>query len=251
MTDSGERQSRRGRAEGAPGTEDQFKRGAAATGSSPGAAPSSAADPSSGAASSAAAGSPAGAGPSTAEDVSGRVEEADEVPQADGGGGEPRDDGQVDTHELEVPETERLLEEQREKYLRLAADYDNYRKRTAKERQEAGTRAQAELVKQLIDSLDDLARFAHLDPAALDATTLVEGVELVEKKVLKALGAAGLEVLDPVDQTFDPAVHEAVATEPALSPEDENLISRVYQQGYLFKGLLLRPARVVVRQWNG
>jgi len=145
----------------------------------------------------------------------------------------------------------RALEEQRDKYLRLAAEYDNYRRRTARERQEAGARGQADLVKQLIESLDDLARFAHLDPAAVDAATVVQGAELVEKKILKTLGAAGLEVVHPLDQTFDPALHEAVATEPAAAREDDHVVARVYQPGYVFNGQLLRPARVVVKQWNG
>jgi len=145
----------------------------------------------------------------------------------------------------------RALEEQRDKYLRLAAEYDNYRRRTARERQEAGARGQADLVKQLIESLDDLARFAHLDPAMVDAATVVQGAELVEKKILKTLGAAGLEVVHPLDQTFDPALHEAVATEPAAAREDDHVVARVYQPGYVFNGQLLRPARVVVKQWNG
>jgi molecular chaperone GrpE len=142
------------------------------------------------------------------------------------------------------------LEEQRDKYLRLAAEYDNYRKRTMRERQEAAARGQAEMVKHLIDPLDDLSRFAHLDAATVDAATVVHGAELVERKLRKALDAAGLEVIDPVDQAFDPALHEAIATEPALSPEDDHVVARVYQPGYVFAGQLLRPARVVVKQWN-
>ena len=74
---------------------------------------------------------------------------------------------------------------------------------------------------------------------------------MVEKKMLKALTAAGLEIINPVNQSFDPKLHEAVATEPALSPEDDHVVARVYQVGYLFNGQLLRPARVVVKQWNG
>lgn len=139
---------------------------------------------------------------------------------------------------------------ERERYLRLAAEYDNFRKRTIREKQEAESRGQAELVKQLIDPLDDIARFAHVDPAATDSATVVQGVDMVEKKLGKILGAAGLEIINPVDQTFDPALHEAVATEPALAKEDDHVVSRVYQLGYLFKGQLLRPARVVVKQWN-
>lgn len=143
------------------------------------------------------------------------------------------------------------LDQQRDKYLRLAAEYDNYRRRSTKERGEAGARAQAELAKALLDALDDLARFAHVDPATTDTTALVQGVELVERKLLKEFGAAGLEIVNPVDQPFDPALHEAVTTEPALSPEDDHMVSRVFQRGYKFGGQLLRPARVVVKQWNG
>ena len=106
-------------------------------------------------------------------------------------------------------------------------------------------------MKQLLDPLDDLARFAHVDPATVDAAAVVEGAALVERKLLKALGAAGLEVINPADQPFDPQRHEAVATEPALSREDDHMVSKVYQHGYLFNGQLLRPARVVVKQWNG
>jgi molecular chaperone GrpE len=139
----------------------------------------------------------------------------------------------------------------RDRYLRLAAEYDNYRKRSAKERQDAGARAQGELVRQLIEALDDVARFAHVDPATTDAATVVQGVDMVEKKLLKALGNAGLEVINPVGDTFDPALHEAVATEPTSAREDDHVVSRVYQPGYVFKSQLLRPARVVVKQYQG
>jgi molecular chaperone GrpE len=139
----------------------------------------------------------------------------------------------------------------RDRYLRLAAEYDNYRKRSLKERQDAGARAQGDLVRQLIEALDDVARFAHVDPASTDAATVVQGVDMVEKKLLKALGNAGLEVINPVGETFDPAMHEAVATEPTSAKEDDHVVSRVYQPGYVFKSQLLRPARVVVKQWQG
>jgi molecular chaperone GrpE len=148
-------------------------------------------------------------------------------------------------------DVQRELLAERDRYLRLAAEYDNYRKRTARERGELTSRAQADLAKHLIDALDDLGRFAHVDPATVDPVTLAQGVEMVERKFLKSLGAAGLQVIDPIDQTFDPALHEAVVTEPALSPEDDHVVSRVFQVGYLFNGQLLRPARVVVKQWNG
>ena len=107
------------------------------------------------------------------------------------------------------------------------------------------------MVLGLIDALDDIMRFAHLDPATVDSATVVEGVAIVEKKIFKSLNGHGLEVLNPVDQPFDPAFHEAVGTEPALSREDDHLVAKVYQPGYVFRGQLLRPARVVVKQWLG
>jgi molecular chaperone GrpE len=143
------------------------------------------------------------------------------------------------------------LASEREKYLRLAAEYDNYRKRSAKERSDAGARAQADLVRQMIEALDDIARFAHIDPNSTDAETIVQGVDMVEKKMMKTLGAAGLQVINPVGETFDPSLHEAVATESTSAPEDDHVVSRVYQPGYIFNSQLLRPARVVVKQWNG
>ena len=150
-----------------------------------------------------------------------------------------------------APDVDRLMEEQRDKYLRLAAEYDNFRRRTAKERQEAASRGQADLIKLLVEPLDDLDRFTGVDATITDPAAILEGIELVERKLRKALGAAGLEILDPVDQPFDPSVHEAVMTEPALSAEDDHLIARVFQKGYVHNGLLIRPARVVVKQWNG
>lgn len=140
---------------------------------------------------------------------------------------------------------------ERDKYLRLAAEFDNFRKRSIRERQEAGGRAQAELVQGLLESLDDIMRFAHLDPSTVDSTTVVQGVAMVERKVIKSLSGHGLEIVDPAGRPFDPAFHEAVATEPAASAEEDHIVARVYQPGYVFRGQLLRPARVVVKQWLG
>jgi molecular chaperone GrpE len=74
---------------------------------------------------------------------------------------------------------------------------------------------------------------------------------MVEKKLAKTLAGHGLEILNPAGAVFDPAVHEAVMTEPAAVPEEDHVVARVFQVGYLFNGQLLRPARVVVKQWNG
>ena len=157
----------------------------------------------------------------------------------------------ADSPQESTDDTARQLAEQRDKYLRLAAEYDNYRKRTAKERIEAESRGQAQLINKMLEAIDDLARFAHIDLSTVDAATLHKGIEMVENKLIKALTVAGLEIINPVDQTFDPTLHEAITTEPALSPEDDGMVGKVFQVGYRFSGQLLRPARVVVKQWNG
>ena len=176
----------------------------------------------------------------------------EQAPVTEQGDGSGAPDTGSDVAELSTrDEWQRRVDEQRDKHLRLAAEYDNFRKRSVKERQEAGWRAQGEMVRGLIEALDDLSRFAHVDPSTVDASTVVQGVDMVERKMLKSLGGHGLEVVDPLDHPFDPKIHEAVGTEPALSPEDDHMVGKVYQRGYVFNGQLLRPARVVVKQWNG
>jgi molecular chaperone GrpE len=154
---------------------------------------------------------------------------------------------QADTDD-QVSSLQRELTTERDKHLRLAAEFDNFRRRNLKEKTEAEARGQAELARMILDPLDDIARFAHVDPAVTESKTVVEGVEMVEKKLDKALRSAGLEPVNPVNERFDPALHEAVGTETADSPDLDGTVSRVYQLGYTFKGQLLRPARVVVRQ---
>jgi len=143
------------------------------------------------------------------------------------------------------------LAEEHERFLRLAAEYDNFRKRAVRERQEAELRGMSALIRGILDPLDDIGRFAHVDPATTDVTTLQQGVEMVERKLLKSLAGHGLEIVNPPGQPFDPAVHEAVSTVPAESAEEDHLIAQVYQVGYVFNGQLLRAARVVVKQWKG
>ena len=140
---------------------------------------------------------------------------------------------------------------QKDKYLRLYADFENSRKRLVRERQEAESKGMGMLIKGILDTLDDLGRVAHFDPATTDTKTVVDGVELVERKLLKSLAGHGLEVINPVDAAFNPAFHEAITTTPAASKDEDHLVALVYQVGYVFNGMLLRPARVVVKQWSG
>ena len=150
-----------------------------------------------------------------------------------------------------APDLTAQLAELNDKYLRLAAEYENYRKRTTRERLELRGRAQGDLVALLIDALDDLGRVAHLAPEATTARDVVAGVELVERKLLKQLEVAGLERVAQVDVPFDPNVHEAIAQAPATAPEQDHTVAAVLQTGYRFNGQLLRAARVQVRIWSG
>lgn len=138
-----------------------------------------------------------------------------------------------------------------ERYLRLAAEFDNYRKRTERERAEAWVRAQADLVKKILDPLDDLQRVADFTVESTGVEALLEGVQMVERKLLRALETAGMEVIDATGQAFDPALHEALMAAPTDDPEEDESVGAVFQKGYGFKGILLRPARVQVRKHEG
>jgi molecular chaperone GrpE len=181
------------------------------------------------------------------------VDEAEDLAPAPGSvDGTVTDASDMATDQIDerIGELEREITLERDKYLRLAAEFDNFRKRMTKERIEAEARGQAELVRHMLDPLDDVARFAHVDPAVTESGTIVEGVAMVERKLEKSLRAAGLEVVNPKDEKFDPSLHEAVATQPTDDEQLDHTVAQVYQVGYTFKGQMLRPARVVVRQYQ-
>jgi molecular chaperone GrpE len=137
------------------------------------------------------------------------------------------------------------LDEERDRHLRLAAEYDNFRKRAARERAELSDRAQAALVLRLLEVLDDMDRLTA-DGATASTESLRQAVELVDRKLRKELQAAGLERLDPAGQPFDPSQHEAVSTAVPPTPDLDHQVSATFQPGYRFKGSLVRPARVQV-----
>jgi molecular chaperone GrpE len=145
---------------------------------------------------------------------------------------------------------EREAAEWKDRALRAAAEFENFKKRSARERAETWGRAQADLINRALDALDDLGRIAALDPAQTAAQALHEGAGLVEKKLMKALEGVGLERVDPAGQPFDPNLHEAVMTAPAPSPEADHRVGSVFQPGYRLNGVLLRPARVAVLTWT-
>lgn len=135
--------------------------------------------------------------------------------------------------------------ELKDRHLRLAAEFDNYRKRSTRERSELSDRAQASFVAKLLDVLDDMDRLVASDPAT-PLTSLREGLSAVDRKLSKELEDAGVERIDPVGTTFDPSQHEAVSTVPAPDRSMDQQVSATFAPGYRFKGVLVRPARVQV-----
>ena len=142
------------------------------------------------------------------------------------------------------------LAELKDRHLRLAAEFDNYRKRSTRERAELADRAQASFVSKLIDVLDDLDRLVA-SGAGTPLPALREGLSAVDRKLWKQLEEAGVERIDPVGSVFDPALHEAVSTTPAPDRSKEQTVSATFQPGYRFKGTLVRPARVQVYSDQG
>jgi len=154
-----------------------------------------------------------------------------------------------------VTEAEQTLEEriaaleaERDDHLndlkRVAADFENYRKRVARDQESLVTRAHERLVKELLPVLDDLER--ALEAAAQhEEAKLEEGVRLVHRELVEALAREGLVEVE-TDGQFDPHVHEALVSQP--SEEEDGSVIEVLQKGYRLGDRVLRPARVVVSQ---
>jgi molecular chaperone GrpE len=155
------------------------------------------------------------------------------------------EDSLTDT-EGEVDSGRRDVEELNDRHLRLVAEFSNYRRRTEQERLSAWGRAQADVISKFLDVLDDLHRVAQLDLSNATVDAIMEGVDLVEKKFSRMLEDAGVEVIDPAGERFDPQRMEAIMRMPAESAEQDETVALVMQKGYALKGALMRPARVAV-----
>lgn len=149
----------------------------------------------------------------------------------------------------EVDDLRNELQTLSDKHLRLAAEFDNYRRRNERERQTLATRLQTELVATLLDVLDDLQRVAQSGTDA-GAEAILEGVQLVEKKFSTVLDTAGLEAIDAEGERFDPEIMEALMTVPTDDSGLDDHVADVFQRGYRFRGTLVRPARVRVWQYD-
>jgi molecular chaperone GrpE len=136
------------------------------------------------------------------------------------------------------------------KYLELAkrtqADFENYRKRMARENAAAAERGAAKLAKALLPALDHLELSLKGAEGHADAD-VIKGFALVRDELLAALGKSGIQAFSPAGEPFDPNEHEAMAQQPAEDTESGTVLE-VYQQGFRINGQILRPARVVVAQ---
>ena len=183
-----------------------------------------------------------------------RAGEPDEPRKVAGSPDDESADEQAATVEQDLAEVERDLDEiaetkrERDEYLELAqrtrADFENYRKRAAREAEEARTRGTAELAGQLLPAVDNLERALE---SSGDPETLLDGVKLIYKDLRDLLERAGVEAYDPQGQKFDPAWHEALQTR-AEDGAEPGIVLETLAKGYRLNGQAIRPARVIVSE---
>jgi molecular chaperone GrpE len=150
----------------------------------------------------------------------------------------------VPASEDEVEALRREAADLRDQVLRKRAEFENYRRRVEREREQIGQDKAAQVLKGLIPPIDNLERALA---AATEDDPLKQGVEMIRKELMTLLESSGVTVEDPVGQPFDPLRHQALATEPAPGHADGTVVE-VFRKGYALKDRLLRPALVKVAQ---
>ena len=182
--------------------------------------------------------------------------EAAEAPDEDAVQPQAADEPDDESADAEPSPDDALAQARREhdalndRHLRLAAEFNNFRRRTEAERLEMWARAQADLLERLLETLDDLHRVADLDLTNATVEAIMEGIDMVEKKFVRVLADAGLEMIDPVGEPFDPERMEAMMRLPAESEDQDDVVAQVFQKGAMLKGILVRPARVSVHKFG-
>jgi molecular chaperone GrpE len=147
----------------------------------------------------------------------------------------------------ELGETKRERDEYLELAQRTKADFENYRKRVARETSEALARGKAELARELLPAIDNLERALQAGKDASAHGALVEGVAMVRDELHSRLQGAGVESFDPTGEKFDPQLHEALQTR-AADGTDAGVILETLEKGYRLNGQVLRAAKVVVSE---
>jgi molecular chaperone GrpE len=146
--------------------------------------------------------------------------------------------------EAKIAELESAIAEAKDRHLRLAADFDNFKKRARQEQLETIQHASAELIGRLLPALDDLHKALENKPAGTDESWL-KGVELSVRKLEEALGAHGLEPIEAVGARFDPKLHEAIGHEESAEHPEDTVVSEL-RRGYRIRDRVVRPALVKV-----
>lgn len=158
----------------------------------------------------------------------------------------PKKDDKKDNKENEkITKLENEKKEIYESYLRLRADFDNYKKRIEKEKAEIYTRSLEDILKKMLPILDNFERAA--EAKSEDADKIIEGVKMVYEQMTGLLKSEGLEMIEALDKNFDPEYHHAVMTEQNEEKED-NAVLAVLQNGYVLKDRVIRPAMVKVNK---
>ena len=145
----------------------------------------------------------------------------------------------------DVAELQKERDDYYDRLLRKTAEFDNYRKRTDRERQQLAEAAAADLIKDLLPLVDDLERAIKADAASEAAAPILRGVELIHKQLLDTLRKRGVTTIEALGADFDPHYHQAVAHEHAEGRRENEVIEE-FARGYMLGDRLLRPAMVKV-----
>ena len=148
--------------------------------------------------------------------------------------------------EKELEDAQAVIEEQKDKYLRLSAEFDNYRKRTMKEKAELILNGGDKSISSILPVLDDFERAIKTMETAKDVKAVKEGVELIYNKFMAVMAQNGVKVIETKDQPLDTDYHEAIAVIPAPSEEQKGKILDCVQTGYTLNDKVIRHAKVVV-----
>ena len=148
--------------------------------------------------------------------------------------------------EKELEDAQAVIEEQKDKYLRLSAEFDNYRKRTMKEKAELILNGGEKSISSILPVIDDFERAIKTMETAKDVKAVKEGVELIYNKFMAVMAQNGVKVIETKDQPLDTDYHEAIAVIPAPSEEQKGKILDCVQTGYTLNDNVIRHAKVVV-----
>lgn len=142
-------------------------------------------------------------------------------------------------------ELEKLAEENQQRYLRAQADFDNFRRRTLKEKEELGQYASMKLLGQLLPVLDNFERAIAASSGSGDFDSLAKGVDMIFRQLGQTLEQEGLKVMNVVGEPFNPEFHQAIM-QVESDEYEEGIIVEEVQKGYILKDKVLRPAMVKV-----